>query len=77
MRCATGTGYETKERVLDGVVALLHKITRTSDYVGRTADDRLIAVVPHTDSRARRSSRGVSSTARARRGSSGFPSRSR
>ncbi|HEV8111370.1 MAG TPA: diguanylate cyclase [Planctomycetota bacterium] len=42
-------GYETKERVLDGVVALLHKITRTSDYVGRTADDRLIAVVPHTD----------------------------
>lgn len=43
-------GYEAKERVLDGIVSLLREATRSSDYLGRTADDRLMAVVPHTDS---------------------------
>ena len=42
-------GYEAKERVLDAVVSLLYESTRASDYLGRTADDRLLAVVPHTD----------------------------
>ena len=42
-------GYEAKERVLDGVVELLREATRSSDHLGRTADDRLLAVVPHTD----------------------------
>jgi len=41
-------GYEAKEGLLDEVVALLAEATRSSDFVGRTADDRLIAVVPHT-----------------------------
>lgn len=41
-------GYEIKEEVLSAVVALLHKSTRTSDFLGRTADDRLMAVIPHT-----------------------------
>ena|SRR5260221_2696122 len=43
-------GYDAKERVLDGIVSLLREATRSSDYLGRTADDRLMAVVPHTDS---------------------------
>jgi diguanylate cyclase (GGDEF)-like protein len=42
-------GYEAKERVLDAVVALLRHATRASDSIGRTPDDRLIAVVPHTE----------------------------
>jgi diguanylate cyclase (GGDEF)-like protein len=42
-------GYEAKERVLDAVVALLRHATRSSDSIGRTPDDRLIAVVPHTE----------------------------
>lgn len=42
-------GYEAKEAVLEGVVNLLFASTRSSDYLGRTPDDRLMAVVPHTD----------------------------
>jgi len=41
-------GYEAKEEILDGVVGLLKQQTRSSDFLGRTADDRLLAVVPHT-----------------------------
>ena len=41
-------GYEAKERVLDEVVSLLRRATRSSDALGRTPDDRLIAIVPHT-----------------------------
>jgi len=47
-------GYEAKEGVLDAVVDLLHRSTRASDYLGRTADDRLLAVVPHTDAHGAR-----------------------
>ncbi len=41
-------GYEAKERVLDGIVNLVSNCTRASDFLGRTADDRLLVVVPHT-----------------------------
>ena len=41
-------GYEAKESVVDAVVSLLRRATRSSDAIGRTPDDRLIAVVPHT-----------------------------
>lgn len=42
-------GFEAKESVIESVVRLLSEVTRTSDYLGRTPDDRLLAVVPHTD----------------------------
>lgn len=42
-------GYDAKEQVLDAIVALVTRTTRASDFLGRTADDRLLAVVPHTD----------------------------
>lgn len=41
-------GYESKEAVLDEVARLLQGVTRTCDFLGRLADDRLMAVVPHT-----------------------------
>ena len=41
-------GYEAKEELLAGVVSLLKSETRASDFLGRMADDRLLAVVPHT-----------------------------
>jgi two-component system cell cycle response regulator len=41
-------GYEAKEAVLDNVARLLQEATRTCDFLGRLADDRLMAVVPHT-----------------------------
>ena len=41
-------GYEAKEIVFDAVVTLLEDATRGSDFLGRTADDRLLAVLPHT-----------------------------
>jgi diguanylate cyclase (GGDEF)-like protein len=41
-------GYESKERVFEAVVGLLTDATRASDFLGRTADDRLLAVLPHT-----------------------------
>lgn len=40
-------GYELKERVLEEVVALLVRETRSSDLVGRLSDDRLLVLVPH------------------------------
>src|SRR5438552_11911730 len=41
-------GYEIKEQVLESVVGLLQNATRTSDFLGRTADDRLAVLIPHT-----------------------------
>lgn len=41
-------GYDAKETVFEAVVRLLEEATRTSDFLGRTADDRLLAVLPHT-----------------------------
>lgn len=42
-------GYEAKEEILGAVVDLLRGATRGSDFLGRLADDRLLAVVPHTN----------------------------
>ena len=42
-------GYDLKEAVLDDVVGVLHNYTRSCDYLGRQVDDRLMAVMPHTD----------------------------
>lgn len=42
-------GYEAKEAIVRSVVEALKAVTRQSDFLGRTADDRLMAVVPHTD----------------------------
>ena len=41
-------GYEAKEEIIDALVDLLKHATRNSDFLGRMADDRLLAVVPHT-----------------------------
>ena len=41
-------GYESKEAILEEVVKLLQRETRTCDFLGRLMDDRLLAVVPHT-----------------------------
>ncbi|MDZ4772676.1 MAG: diguanylate cyclase [Planctomycetota bacterium] len=41
-------GYDAKETLFGAVVGLLENATRTSDFIGRTADDRLLAVLPHT-----------------------------
>ena len=43
-------GYDAKEEIVDSVVELLRSTTRSSDFLGRTGDDRLMAVVPHTSS---------------------------
>jgi diguanylate cyclase (GGDEF)-like protein len=42
-------GYEAKEAIVRSVVEALKAVTSQSDFLGRTADDRLMAVVPHTD----------------------------
>lgn len=41
-------GYEAKEALFEAIVDLLEEATRGSDFLGRTADDRLLAVIPHT-----------------------------
>ncbi len=41
-------GYEAKEAVLQRVIELLHERTRTSDFLGRLPDDRLMIIVPHS-----------------------------
>ncbi|MFT7076988.1 MAG: diguanylate cyclase (GGDEF)-like protein [Planctomycetota bacterium] len=41
-------GYEAKEEIVDSVISLLKGATRSSDFLGRLADDRLLAVIPHT-----------------------------
>lgn len=48
-------GYEVKEEVVASVVERLAQSTRASDFLGRTADDRLMAVVPHTSADGARS----------------------
>ena len=41
-------GYDSKEEIVEAVISLLKSETRSSDFLGRLADDRLLAVVPHT-----------------------------
>jgi diguanylate cyclase (GGDEF)-like protein len=43
-------GYDSKEAILDEVVKLAKRNVRECDFLGRLADDRLLIVVPHTDS---------------------------
>lgn len=47
-------GFESKSTVLNGMVALLKKETRTSDFLGCLIDDRLIALFPHTNAESAR-----------------------
>ena len=42
-------GYDLKESVLEDVIATLQQQTRGCDYLGRQVDDRLMAIMPHTD----------------------------
>jgi len=42
-------GFESKETIVDRVVGVLRAETRSSDYLGRTPDDKLLCIVPHTD----------------------------
>ena len=42
-------GFESKERIVAEVVNVLRAETRSSDYLGRTPDDKLLCIVPHTD----------------------------
>jgi diguanylate cyclase (GGDEF)-like protein len=42
-------GFEGKEAVVEEVTRELFALTRSSDSIGRTPDDRLIALLPHTD----------------------------
>ncbi|MDC3307591.1 diguanylate cyclase, partial [bacterium] len=42
-------GYDSKEEIVETMIRLLKTETRSSDFLGRMADDRLLAVVPHTD----------------------------
>ena len=40
-------GYDSKEEIVDTMIRLLKTETRSSDFLGRMADDRLLAVIPH------------------------------
>lgn len=42
-------GFESKEAIVKRVVDVLRMETRSSDYLGRTPDDKLLCIVPHTD----------------------------
>lgn len=42
-------GFESKEAIVEQVVDVLRAETRSSDYLGRTPDDKLLCIVPHTD----------------------------
>jgi diguanylate cyclase (GGDEF)-like protein len=41
-------GYSVKEVILGQVVELLKAQSRSSDFLGRLPDDRLLTVIPHT-----------------------------
>ncbi|MAE28829.1 MAG: GGDEF domain-containing protein [Planctomycetota bacterium] len=41
-------GIDAKEEILRSVVDLLRSETRSSDFLGRMVDDRLLGVIPHT-----------------------------
>lgn len=40
-------GYDAKQGVLEALIVLVQAQTRSSDFVGRLSDDRLLLVVPH------------------------------
>lgn len=41
-------GFDAKEALLEDLISLLRKVTRTCDYIGRMLDDRFLMVLPHT-----------------------------
>jgi diguanylate cyclase (GGDEF)-like protein len=41
-------GYDAKQALVDEVVRMLRAHTRGCDYLGRLADERLLAILPHT-----------------------------
>lgn len=47
-------GYDSKEAVLDQVVRVLGEETRSCDFLGRLADDRLLLLLPHTSAEGAR-----------------------
>ena len=42
-------GFDSKEGLLDDLILMLRKETRTCDYLGRMLDDRFLLVLPHTE----------------------------
>jgi len=42
-------GFDAKEALLDDLIELMRKETRTCDYIGRMLDDRFLLVLPHTN----------------------------
>ncbi len=42
-------GYRAKNLVLERFHAILRRETRSSDFIGRFPDDRVLLVLPHTD----------------------------
>lgn len=42
-------GFDAKEALLDDLIALLRRETRSCDYLGRMLDDRFLLVLPHTE----------------------------
>lgn len=42
-------GYEAKEAIIEETARELQALTRSCDFLGRLVDDKLLAVVPHTD----------------------------
>jgi diguanylate cyclase (GGDEF)-like protein len=41
-------GIDAKEEILRSIVDLLRSETRSSDFLGRMVDDRMLGVIPHT-----------------------------
>lgn len=41
-------GFQVKEQILDALTGLLKHVTRASDFLGCTVDERLLVLVPHT-----------------------------
>src|SRR4030095_10580872 len=48
---ARSFGYKAKELVLERFHVVLRREARSCDFTGRFTDDRVILVLPHTDSR--------------------------
>lgn len=45
-------GFESREEVLHEVVELVKRVTRAGDLLGYLVEDRLLAIFPHTSSKA-------------------------
>ncbi len=47
-------GYEARAHLLDEVKNLVRRTTRSCDYLGQIADDRWLAILPHTSAEGAR-----------------------